>query len=292
MASLPDSVRRFAQERVAELGSLLAGFFLIVVAVAGGSAVALLIWPAYSNRYFSWDLGATPAAALIGGLYLASVVVFADALTRPRHETRSLSLGVLGLALPTLLATTLYHDIFNWTRPQAIAWVVLFLSAPLSIVLDLRVPTSGDQAGPASTRARAFLAIASLSSIGLAVGLWAAPSRSWLEPRSPIPLAGLTASYLGAWCSFIALTAGVALIRGRTSDVRQFGLLLGSVSIGAALAAVRTASDLGPNAATYTVGLIGLAIAATGLLSHSTPQSSLSNTPLMKEAHRHAHHQR
>lgn len=286
MASRPNSVRPFAQGRVAELGPLLTGFFLVVVVIAGGSSVALLVWPAHSDHYFSWDLGASPAAALIGGLYLASVVVFAEALTRPRNETRSLSLGILGLALPTLLFTAVHSSVFDWTRPQAVLWVILFLSAPLSILFDLRVPTNFGAPFPTSVQTRVTLAAVSLSSLGLAVGLWAEPTRFWLAPRSPIPLAGLTSDYLGAWCSFVSVTAAVALIRGRRSDVRQVGVLLGSVSVGAGLAAVRTASDLGPNAATYSTGLIGLAAIAIALLLLSQPK------PLQtKEAHRHAYHQ-
>lgn len=274
------------------LGSLLTGFFLVVVFIAGGSSIALLVWPAHSDLYFSWDLGAPPIAALLGGLYLASVIVFAEALMRPRHETRSLSLGVLGLALPTLVFTGLNNAVFDWTRPQAVLWVVLFLSAPIAILLDLRAPTDAGLSPSIPMKASAALAVVSLSGIGLATGLWATPIRSWLAPRSPIPLAGLTASYLGAWCSFVALTAGVAFIRGRPSDVRQVGVLLTSVSIGAALAAARTAADLGPNVVIYFAGLVALATTGVRLLSIPTLRSPSQRAPQTKEALRHADDQR
>ena len=50
-----------AGRRVRELGAGLAALYVIVVAVAGASAIALLGWPAHSGSYFSWDLGATAA---------------------------------------------------------------------------------------------------------------------------------------------------------------------------------------------------------------------------------------
>lgn len=104
----------------------------------------------------------------------------------------------------------------------------------------------------------------------MAVGLWVPTSRVWLGARSPIPLNGLTANYLGAWCSFLAIAAAVAFVRGRTSDTRSIGVLVGSVSIGAASAAVRTTIDLQTNTAIYLAGLGVLAVTAAGLITAST----------------------
>lgn len=265
MASLPSSGRRFLAERVEELGLVLAGFFAIVVVVAGASALALLTWPSHSGTYFSWDLGEPPAAALIGGLYLASVIVFADAANRPRHETRALTVGILGLAIPTLVFTAVEHTVFDWSRPQAVAWVILFCSAPVSIALDLRTPTGHATAPQMSALAKAVLAATALASAGLAVGLWAEPSRARLADSGPIPLAGLTANYLGAWAAFIAIAATVAVLRGRTSDTRSVCVLLGSVAFGAAIAAARTSSDLQANTIEYLTGLTAMAVTALAL---------------------------
>lgn len=266
MASLPHSARRFLVGRVAELGPVLAGFFAIVVIVAGGSAAALLVWPSNSGSYFSWNLGPAPAAALIGGLYLASVIVFATAATRPRQETRSLTFGILGLALPTLLFTAIRRDVFDWTDPQAIAWVILFCSAPISILQDLRTSTPLDESPKAPILARVVLAGISIGAAGLAAGLWVDASRDWLGSRSPIPLAGLTADYLGAWCAFVALSTLVALGRGRISDMRIVGILLEAIAVGAALAATRTMHDLQTDSSVYFVGLGIIAATALGLL--------------------------
>jgi hypothetical protein len=104
----------------------------------------------------------------------------------------------------------------------------------------------------------------------MAVGLWVTSSRTWLGARSPIPLNGLTANYLGARCSFLAIAALVAFVRGRTSDTRNIGVLVGSVSVGAAFTAARTAADLQANTGTYLAGLGALAIAATELIAAST----------------------
>lgn len=72
-------------------------FFAIVVVAAGASGVSLLAWPGSTDRYFSWTLNPPAAAALIGGFYLASAVVFGWALTRPWREAKALLVGVLGL---------------------------------------------------------------------------------------------------------------------------------------------------------------------------------------------------
>lgn len=289
MASRPSSARTFLSNRVEELGPVLAGFFAVVVVVAGGSAVALLIWPSDSGSYFSWDLGAAPSAALIGGLYLASVVVFADTAVRPRAETRTSALGTLGLVLPTLLFTALRHEVFDWSRPQAVAWLILFASAPLVVLRDLRTPAGTDSSPTVSPGTRAVLAAASVGAAGSAIALWVPPTRVWLAARSPIPLAGLTADYLGAWCAFVAVSFATAAVRARTSDARSVGVLLGAASVGAIVAAVRTIPDLGANTTPYLAALGVMGISAIGLLGLSIHRQPSENTgpsrliPMTKE---------
>ena len=273
MASQPSRPQRFLGDRVADLGVVLTGFFAIVVLVAGGSAVALLIWPNDSGAYFSWDLGAPEAAALIGGLYLASVIVFAEAAIRPRQETRALTFGVLALALPTLVFTAANHRVFDWGRPQAVAWVILFCSAPISIALDLRTPTPLDPSPPASVRTRAALAGISVASLLLAGALWTETTRSMLADAGLVPLAGLTADYLGAWCAFVAAVAGIACRRGRTSDARTTGVLLAAIALGATVAAVRTSTGLDSELIGSIVGIAAMGLAGTRLIhQHLSPQ--------------------
>ncbi len=254
--------RLVVASRIRDLGVTLTAFYSIVIAVAGASAVALLAWPAKSGSFFSWDLGDPTVAATIGGLYLASVITFAAALARSRAETRSLNWGVLALAVPTLWFTLVHHHVFDWDRPQAVAWVVLFASAPLSIALDLRAPADPDSSRPATVATRAALAVMAIASAMGAATLWVEPMRSAVAPHSPIPLVGLTGRYLGAWCAFLATSAGVAAVRGRTSDARLVSVLYGSVSASTLLAAARTSGDLGPNGAAYATAWASLGITA------------------------------
>lgn len=269
--------RQVAASRVRDLGVTLTVFYFVVIVVAGASAGALLGWPAHSGSFFSWDLGAPTVAATIGGLYLASVITFVVALVSPRSQTRSLNWGVLALAIPTLWFTITHHNVFDWSRPQAVAWVGLFASAPTSIALDLREPVGTDSSRPSSHATRATLAVMAIASAMAAFALWLEPVRTAVAPHSPIPLIGLTGRYLGAWCAFLATSAGVAAIRGRRSDARLVAVLFGSVSAATLLAAARTIGDLGPNAAVYAAAVASLGGLA-GMLHRA-------NEPASRRAH-------
>jgi hypothetical protein len=59
----------------------------------------LLVAPGSTGRYFSWTLRPRAAAAVIGGLYVASAIVFAWALTASRRQARPLVVGILGLRM-------------------------------------------------------------------------------------------------------------------------------------------------------------------------------------------------
>lgn len=260
--------------RVRDLGVTLTAFYVIVLAVAGGSAIALLGWPAHSGTYFSWDLGAPPAAATVGGLYLASVATFGAALPRSRSQVRSLSVGVLALALPTLWFTVAHRTVFDWSRPQAIAWLILFLSAPLSITQDLRTPAGPDRSPPAGRGTRAALVFVACAGAAGAGAFWIEPLTAHVAVHSPIPIVGLTGRYLGAWCAFLAVTTASAAVRGRTTDARLAAVLLGTASLGLLTAAARTTDDLGPNAEAYVaalavIGIVALVLHRTNRMTHA-----------------------
>ena len=105
-------------------------------------------FPSSTATYFSWTIASGPVAALIGGLYLASAGVFAWAYRRPDVELVSLTAGVLGLAVPTLILTVIHRDVFDWIRWQAVEWAVLFLVTPVTIGLELRrLARAGSEAG-------------------------------------------------------------------------------------------------------------------------------------------------
>ena len=136
---------------VDRLGVLTVAIFVIVVAAAGISGLVLLLAPGSTGRYFSWTLRPRAAAAVIGGLYVASAIVFAWALTASRRQARPLVVGILGLAVPTLVLTIVYDEVFDFSRWQAVLWVVLFVSAPVSAAAILAT-TAADDPGAARLR--------------------------------------------------------------------------------------------------------------------------------------------
>jgi hypothetical protein len=217
-----------------------AAFCWIVVVAAGVSAIALLVAPGSTDRYFSWTLQPDEAAAVIGGLYLASAVVFAWALTLPWRQVRPLFVGVLGLAVPTLVLTIVHDQVFDFGRWQAVAWVVLFALAPVSAAFILvtapREPSSGS---PLPTWARVGLGVVAALFAALAVTLWVDTWREDASGPSPFDLVGLTGAYIGAWCSFTAVMAGWAAVRGRWDDARVPLVTMAAVAGGLVLASAR-----------------------------------------------------
>src|SRR5690606_20867978 len=89
-----------------------------------------LVFPSGTSEFFSWALGPPPLAALVGGFYLASAVVFAVAVRLPPDQVRSLLAASLALTLPTLVATPLHLGVFDFGRWQAWGWMALFITAP------------------------------------------------------------------------------------------------------------------------------------------------------------------
>ncbi len=205
--------------------AILIAFFGIVVAIAGVSGVALLSFPGSTDRYFSWTLRPTGAAAAIGGLYLASAVIFGWALRRTRDEIRSLAVGVLGLAVPTLVFTIVHHDVFDFGRWQAVGWWVLFATAVVAVLCELRTGRAHRRADAPASQRWACGALA-VGASGLAIGMWLAAST-------------LTMRYLGCWASFAAVVAGHAAVSGRRADAKVAGLVVAAAAGGLGVAALR-----------------------------------------------------
>lgn len=130
-------VEEASTSRTAVRGPRLLMAAAIVVATAAGIVGAImLIAPTSTGTYFAWPLGPPGLAALVGGFYVVSAPVFAYAGTRPAVEVRGLAAAVLAFTVPTLVATYLHRDIFDFSRLMAIAWVVL--SGPLSAATAAR----------------------------------------------------------------------------------------------------------------------------------------------------------
>jgi hypothetical protein len=230
---------------VDRLGPVVATFCLLVVLAAGGSAVALLAAPGSTDRYFSWTLRPDAAAAMIGGMYLASAAVFAWALTLPWPQVRPLFVGVVGLTTPTFVLTVIHNEVFDYGRWQAVVWFLLFCGAPVSAVLILATTHRGVPSGHALEGwVRVVLAVLSAALAVLAVALWVEAWRDDVSRAGPVDLLGLTGSYLGAWCSFAGCTAGWAAFRGTWDDARLPIVAVGAVAVGLTVAFLRTLDDL------------------------------------------------
>ena len=100
-------------------------------------------------------------AALVGGFYLASAATFALlAVRRDWPASRGICFGILAFTLPTLAATVRHRDLFDWGRWQALAWVALFVGAPLAFSSFLYLQRGRRSVGgnPLPGRARSVLA--------------------------------------------------------------------------------------------------------------------------------------
>lgn len=103
-----------------------------VVVATAATIVGAIMLMAHTKTYFAWPLGPPGLAALIGGFYVVSAPVFFYAGTRPAVEVRSLAAAVLAFTIPTVVATFLHRDIFDFSRLVAMAWVVLFIASPIT----------------------------------------------------------------------------------------------------------------------------------------------------------------
>jgi hypothetical protein len=252
-------------------GLLLARTLCALVALAAGFVgVLMLIAPASTGRYFSWALGPAPLAALVGGCYVASAVVFGWAAARERWAgLRGLCVAVFGLTLPTLAATARHHDVFDFSRWPAVAWILLFVASPVLFGVTLYLLR-----GPVTARgqrlrpwARAVLAVVGAGYAALAVALWAWPTT--IGRHGPFAAAGLGARFAGSWAAFLAIAAGYAAVRARWEEARVPVLALAVWPACVLGAAVLRLDDLRSGAArpAYLAGLAVLAATAGVVLA-------------------------
>jgi hypothetical protein len=195
--------------------------FLIVAVVAGIAGIAMVVAPGSTDRFFSWPIGPEPVAATVGAFYIASAIVFGLAAIRDDWRgSRGLCIGVLALTLPTLGATVKHHDVFDFGRWQAVAWVVLFVASPIAYgtILFLqrgRVTGTGDRL---RRRLLPVLWVLAAGYTALAVVLlFPQDAASW---RAPFALVALSGRFLGCWAAFLAVLAGFAALRDRWNEAR------------------------------------------------------------------------
>lgn len=211
---------------------------------AGVTGVVLLISPADTAGYFSWDLEPAPLAALVGGSYVASLLVFGVALRASWVEVRGLVIGTLALTLPILVSTFTHMGVFDFDRWQAWGWVVLFVASPLAfgtVILRMRGEAEGSGGWPApwATLVAGVLAVIFLA---VAVLLWLDPTRV-AGTLFPFDLPALGGRVVGCWMSFLAfLAVWIATHTREESWIPALGLT--AFSAGALAGAIVTLDEL------------------------------------------------
>jgi hypothetical protein len=228
----------------------------IVVATAAGIVGAIMLFaPTSTGTYFAWPLGPPGLAALVGGFYVVSAPIFGYAGTRPVVEVRGLAAAVLAFTAPTLVATFLHRDVFDFSRLMAIAWVVLFIASPITFALLL---WSGRHAQPPpndprlNSAARTVLAVLAIAFASLAVWVWVTTS-------GPVPfeMAPLGARFLAAWLAFFTVLAGWPSLRPTRAEARVPLLSLVAYGIGGLLAAAVHPGQLEAGPLDYLIALVG-----------------------------------
>jgi hypothetical protein len=243
-----------------ELGRFVVVFFSIVVVAAGASGAALIVAPGSTQRYFSWTLRPPAAAALIGGFYLASAAVFGWARTLPWRQARSLVVGVLGLAVPTLVMTLIHDEVFDFSRWQALLWVGLFVTAPVTATVLLSIKRARGMPSPAlDVESRAGLGLLAVVLAVVAVLVWVDATRDDVARLGPVDLVRLTGTYIGAWCSVLAVLCGWAATRGTWDAARVPLMTVAAAAGGALIAFVRSWADLRRPVVTVLVTVVLLA---------------------------------
>lgn len=260
--SLQSSQTSTADHRILRI--LLGG----VALAAGITGVALLASPADTGDFFSWELEPAPLAALIGGSYLASLLVFGVALRASWVEVRGLVIGTLALTIPMLVSTFTHLGVFDFDRWQAWGWVGLFIASPLAfgtVILRLRGEAEGSGGWPAPW-AMVVAGVLAVIFVAVAVLLWIDPSRvaGILFPFDLPPFGGRV---LGCWVAFLAFLAGwIATHTREESWIPALGLT--AFSAGALGGAILTLDGIQP-AEVYLAVLAILTIVSWVVLTES-----------------------
>jgi hypothetical protein len=238
-------------------------FFIVVAVVAGVAGIVMLVVPADTGDYFSWPIGPPPLTTLVGSFYVASAILFGLAAVRLDWlAVRGLCVSVLALTIPTLIATARHHEVFDFDRVQAFAWIVLFVASPLAYgtVLYLQRGKAGPSEGPRlAPWARDIVLL--LSIVYVAVAAWC-----WIDPRgaeehAPYLLPALSGAFVGSWALFLATLALFAWSRSAVREARLSLLALTLWPVAGLLAGLRSYDDLASaDRGGYFVGLAALAV--------------------------------
>lgn len=254
-------------------------FVGVVAILAGFAGLVMLFAPGETDDYFSWPLGPPPLAALVGGFYVASAVVFGLAAWRVDWPAvRGLCVGVLALTIPTLIATARHDDVFDFGRAQAILWVLVFVASPCAYgtVLYLQRGQVRDAAPPRlAPWARVVAGVLGAGYVAFAIWCWVDPSG--VAEHTPFALLGLSGAFLGCWALFLGTLAVFAACRPAWREARLPLVALMLWPLAGIVAALSTFDDLesGRRAGYLAVlGVLTLIGAALLLLGRETAARS------------------
>jgi hypothetical protein len=258
----------------------------LVALAAGIVGTIVLVAPGSTDRYFSWGISPSSLAALVGGFYVASALVFGWAARGSWRGQRGLCVAVFGLTLPTLVATLHYREVFDFGRWQAVLWLGLFIASPLLFGLALLAGRRGGGATdppPDSAHlrpwARGVLAATATVYGGMALLLWCAPAA--VASHGPIAAGPMAIRFVAAWAAFLGVLAAYAAVHSRWDAARLPVVALVAWPLAGLAAALTRVDQLGSGAprALYLAGLIVLAILAAGVLAIGRVEDQPDSAP-------------
>ena len=118
-----------------------------------------------------------------------------------------------------------------------------------------------------------------LALAAVAVLVWLDATRDDVARLAPVDLVRLTGTYLGAWCSFLAVLAGWAAARGTWDDARAPLFTCAAAAAGALAAFARTAADLRRPLAAFAAAATLAALAAAAYARNRPVSRPTSRSP-------------
>ena len=218
--------------------------FLLLVIAAGLVGIALIATPAATGTFFAWVLKPEPLAAFAGGVYVGSAAAYALALPLPLRAVRPLVLGAVLLSVSVFIVTMSHTDQFDFSRLQAVMWVVLF--ATFSVVTaGLYAFNRGDGESEVLPRSvRVVFGGVAIAGAALALALWIHPTG--LSGPAPFDVPPLGGGFAGSWVGLLALVCAVPALSNRADEARSAAYLLICLPAGALAAGLRTIDQLHP----------------------------------------------
>ena len=216
-------------------------------------------------------------AAFAGGVYVGSATAYAAALPRSAREVRGLVLGAVVLSVSVFIVTLAHTHKFDFSRLQAIMWVILFAAfSVLTTLLFLFDRGEDTGVGRRLPRwARVVFGTVAIVAAALALALWIHPGG--LSGASPFKVSPLGGGFAGCWVALLATVCAWAAVRNRTDEARPAAYLLACLPAGALLAGLRTFGELHPAAAYLAVLAMLVVLGITDLAGTTSSVGAATN---------------